>query len=93
MDFATIKQKLGFKLKAKPDEKGPPGTRVYHEFFVGAEATPMGFEWLGRVYGDGVHQQSGFAKSRAGARSAALAWCERTKAAIVLTAPRQNQEV
>jgi hypothetical protein len=72
----------GAKLYAKPDPKGPPGTRIYHEYIAADEPGPDGrFNWEARVYdkNGGMILQKGQGKTRRNACEQAIAWAEKTK--------------
>ena len=81
--FKRTPEPAPVRIAAKPDPKGKPGTRVYHELFIGDEVNGR-CEWSARVYGpDGlVDVAQGSAGSRAAARNAAIVWAEQAKATI-----------
>lgn len=66
------------------DPKGPPGTRVHHEFFIAEPDANGAYRWLCRVYAQNgaATEQSGVAESAASAQAAALSWSAKTKAAL-----------
>ena len=69
-----------------PDQRGAPGTRVHHEYFVAEEANlhDLKWPWLARVYAanSAVNEQRGTADTQELARNAALTWCAKTKAIL-----------
>ena len=69
------------RLTVEPDPRGVPGTRVYHEMFVGSASTNEGVEWMVRVYGPTglVDEKRGFGETDRAARVAAIAWAEQVK--------------
>jgi hypothetical protein len=72
----------GAKLSAKPDPKGPPGTRIYHEYIAADEPGKDGrFNWEARVYdkNGGMIVQKGQGNTRRAACEQAIAWAEKTK--------------
>lgn len=74
------------RLSVTPDVKAPPGERVYHEYFVGSEATDAGVPWLAKIYGRAgvLAEERGFAPSDRDARVAAIAWVEATKPQFIV---------
>lgn len=99
--MATLGKRIatlfGRRLKAQPDPKSLPGTRVYHEYFVAADPDAQGnYPWMARVYahtptpsrGAGtaesylVDQSQGLERSRDAARKVALAWAEKRKTEV-----------
>lgn len=81
---AFSKPKPAVKLDAKPDPRGAPGTRVYHEYFLEDEPRPQGWHWHCRVYAQNgaVTEREGHEPSRLDAGRAAIAWAEATKAGL-----------
>lgn len=72
-------------VEMAPDPRGAPGTRVYHEYFVGEQrASDNRFPWLCRVYAQNgaVTEQRGDADTREAARNAALSFAALTKRAL-----------
>jgi hypothetical protein len=63
---------------------GPPGTRIYHEYFVGEPRHDGKFPWNCRVYApDGtITEIPGVADTRQAADDAAGEWAASTKATI-----------
>jgi hypothetical protein len=77
-----VEVKKDGRLYAKPDPKGPPGTRIYHEYVAADEPDPDGrFNWEARVYdkNGGMILQKGQGKTRRNACEQAIAWAEKTK--------------
>ena len=65
-----------------PDPRGAPGTRIYHEYFLGDRPLPNGqWGWLARVYSANseVTEQSGSEATQDSAREAALNWAVSAK--------------
>ncbi|MBQ5963151.1 hypothetical protein [Massilia sp. ZL223] len=72
-------------VEVAPDQRGAPGTRVYHEYFLVDEANGDGkWPWKARVYAanGAPNEQTGLADTQELARNAALAWCAKTKAIL-----------
>ncbi len=68
-----------------PDPRGAPGTRVYHEYFVGEQRDiDHLFPWLCRVYAQNgaVNEKTGLADTREAASNAALSFAAITKRAL-----------
>lgn len=72
------------KLSAKPDAKGAPGTRVYHEYGVSEAPVNGRYEWHCRVYAatGEAHNMTGSAETDRQARIDAIEWAETHKAKL-----------
>lgn len=66
---------------AAPDAKGAPGTRIYHEYFVGDAPVNGRYVWLCRVYAAGgqVHEMTGSEEANVDACQSAITWAESVK--------------
>lgn len=69
------------RIDARRDPRGAPGTRVYHEYFVGDAPHEDGWRWMCRVYAQNgaPTEHEGVEDTRDKACRAAIAWAERTK--------------
>lgn len=76
--------KADAKLSAKPDPKGAPGTRIYHEYGVSEAPVNGKYGWTCRVYAANgeAHNMTGWAETDRQARIDAINWAESHKATL-----------
>lgn len=76
--------KADAKLSAKPDVKGAPGTRVYHEYGVSEAPVNGRYQWNCVVYDatSAPHRMTGSAETDRQARIDAINWAESHKATL-----------